>query len=57
MLQDGCYAGEQQAGIEILEGRLDKGKFRFFSGQMQWESGQLAREIQQGYWCAYPPVK
>ncbi|BDA41837.1 probable UPF0301 protein CT0663 [Coccomyxa sp. Obi] len=50
-ISPGIYTGgEQQASIEILEGRLDKGKFRFFSGQMQWEPGQLAREIQQGYW-------
>lgn len=42
--------GEGPASREVDEGQLGETSFRFFAGQMVWQPGELARDIERGVW-------
>ncbi|GFH11556.1 uncharacterized protein HaLaN_07071, partial [Haematococcus lacustris] len=42
--------GEATAAKEVAAGRLAADSFKFFSGALVWEPGQLQREVQAGCW-------
>jgi hypothetical protein len=45
-----CRAGEGPASREMEAGSLSGSSFRFFAGQMVWQPGELARQIQKDVW-------
>lgn len=47
----GLRMGGEAAAVELVQaGQLQQGSFKFFSGAVVWEVGQLEREIQAGCW-------
>jgi putative AlgH/UPF0301 family transcriptional regulator len=50
-LIDGVYFGTPDIFNKIVEsGLLKENKFRFFTGQSSWFSGQLESEVKNGFW-------
>jgi putative transcriptional regulator len=42
--------GEEAATDEVQDGRMDPSQFKFFSGAVVWDAGQLQQEIDDGAW-------
>lgn len=50
-IMDGVYFGTPFTFGAIIEaGKMDEGKFRFYTGQSAWGPGQLEYEVGQGAW-------